>query len=312
MKAVSLTVSRPDLTLARVVREAMGDAQVSWNKAKELCHTGRVQVDGTPVLDAETRVAVGAEVHVNPTAPKMRRGVLSEGSFVYVDSDVVVVNKPAGLMTVPFEPGDRDTLIDQARAGLRRRGARGFDPELGIVHRIDIDTTGLVMFTRSLAAKRALSNQFRAHSVHRRYVALVHGSVIGRTFDSILLRDRGDGLRGSFGHFRPGRGKPPADAQHAVTHVRVLSRFENACLVECALETGRQHQIRIHLSEAGHPLLGERVYIRDFRGPRVQAPRPMLHARELGFVHPKTGRSMQFTVEPPEDFAKTLANLRSE
>lgn len=310
MKAASVTVSRPDLTLARIVREAMGEPWVSWNKVKELCHTGRVQVDGAAVLDAEMRVAVGAQVAVDPTAPRVRRGVLSEGAFVYVDSDVVVVNKPAGLMTVPFEPGDRDTLIDQTRSALKRRGARGFDPELGIVHRIDIDTTGLVMFTRNLAAKRALSNQFRAHTVHRRYLALVHGSVVGRTFESILLRDRGDGLRGSFGHFRPGRGKPPADAQHAVTHVRVLARFEGACLVECELETGRQHQIRIHLSEAGHPLLGERVYIRDFRGAKIAAPRPMLHARELGFVHPKTGREIHFSSEPPADFAKTLQSLR--
>jgi 23S rRNA pseudouridine1911/1915/1917 synthase len=310
VKAVSLTVTRPELTLARVVREAFGNTEVSWNKARELCHSGRVEIDGRAVLDAELRVPVGATVSVDPTAPRLRKGVLPEAAFIYVDSDVVVVNKPVGVMTCPFEPGDRDTLVDLARAGLRRRGPRGFDPELGIVHRIDVDTTGLVVFTRNLAAKRHLSSQFRAHTTHRRYVALAHGSVIGRTFDSVILRDRGDGLRGSLGHFRPARGRTPADGQHAVTHVRVLERFAQACLVECMLETGRQHQIRIHLSEAGHPLLGERVYIRDFRGPRVEALRPMLHARELGFVHPKTGRAMRFTQDPPEDFAAALANLR--
>ena len=315
MKAVSVTVTRPELTLARVVREALGEGAVSWNKARELIHTGRVQIDGATVTDAELRVAQGAQISVDPTAPRLRKGVLTDAAFVHVDSDVVVVNKPAGIMSVPFEQGDRDTLVDLTRAALRRRSPRGggkagFDPELGIVHRIDIDTTGLLVFTRNLAAKRHLANQFRAHTTHRRYVALVHGSVIGRTFESMLLRDRGDGLRGSYGHYRPARGAPPPDAQRAVTHVRVLERFDHACLVECMLETGRQHQIRIHLSEAGNPLLGERVYIRDFRGDRIDAPRPMLHAQELGFVHPKSGRAMRFSQDPPEDFAAALARLR--
>jgi 23S rRNA pseudouridine1911/1915/1917 synthase len=310
VKAVSVTVARPELTLARVVREAFGEEALSWNKARELCRSGRVQVNGAAVLDPEQRVAVGAQVFVNPTAPRQRKGVLAQEAIVYADSDVVVVNKPAGVLTVPYEEGDRDTLIDQTRAALRRRGARGFDPELGIVHRIDIDTTGLVMFTRNLAAKRHLSQQFRAHTVHRRYVALVHGQPIGRTFDTQLLRDRGDGLRGSWGHFRKGRGAPPPDAQRAITHVRMLERFERASLVECMLETGRQHQIRIHLSEAGHPLLGERVYIRDFREPRIEAPRPMLHARELGFVHPRNGRALRFECAPPEDFEAVLTRLR--
>src|SRR5207344_3012141 len=121
-------------------------------------------------------------------------------------------------------------------------------------------------------------------------VALVHGALIGRTYESILIRDRGDGLRGSWGHFRRPKGKPPEDAQHAVTHARVLERLPRATLAECMLETGRQHQIRIHLSEDGHPLVGERVYIRDFQGELLEADRPMLHARELGFMHPRSER----------------------
>ena len=313
MQAHTITVDRPDLELARAVREASAGA-LSWNKARELCRSGRVRVNDAVTLDPMARLGVGDRVAFNPTAPRLRKGTLPVQALIHVDTDVVVVNKPAGIMSVPFDPGDKDTLIDLTRSALRR-GARGFDPELGIVHRIDIDTTGLLVFTRNLAAKRSLSSQFRAHSVHRRYVALAHGHVIGRTFDTILLRDRGDGLRGSYGHFRKPRGKPPADAQHAVTHVRLLERLGSpdapASLVECMLETGRQHQIRIHLSEAGHPLLGERVYIRDFRGPRIAAPRPLLHARELGFEHPRTGRAMQFRLEPPEDFETALAALRA-
>jgi 23S rRNA pseudouridine1911/1915/1917 synthase len=315
VSAQSVKVERAGQELARVVREAIEG--LSWNKARDLCRSGRVRVNGQVMLDPALRLRAGDDVAFAPTAPRLRKGALPADSIIHADMDVVVVNKHAGIMSVPFQHGDRDTLIDITRATLRR-GKKGFDPELGIVHRIDIDTTGLLVFTRNLAAKKHLSAQFRAHTVHRRYVALAHGSVIGRTFDSTLLRDRGDGLRGSLGHFRAPRGNPPEDAQHAVTHVRMLERLQAqrpkvaASLVECMLETGRQHQIRIHLSEAGHPLIGERVYIRDYREPRIEAARPMLHARELGFEHPRTGRTMQFTLEPPEDFQRMLSQLRPE
>ncbi len=262
-------------------------------------------------LDPEQQLLPGAVVCVMPNARKLQRGVLAPEALVYVDNDVVVVRKPAGLLSVPYDEGDRDTLVDITRAALRRGGKGRFEAELGIVHRIDVDTSGLLLFTRNLAAKRSLQQQFRAHTVHRRYVALVHGRFSQeRCFDTILLRDRGDGLRGSYGHFRAPRGKPPEDARRAITHVRALESLAFATLVECALETGRQHQIRIHLSEAGHPLLGERVYIRDFEGRRIDAPRPMLHARELGFVHPRTERELCFVDEPPADFVVLLDQLR--
>jgi 23S rRNA pseudouridine1911/1915/1917 synthase len=296
----TIRVDRADLTLARVVRDAWSGA--SWNKARDLCRSGRVRVAGRVVTDPEERVPVGAEVSFDPEGPRARKGVLPEAALVHVDPEVVVVDKPAGLLSVPFESDDRDTLIDITRAALRRKGPRGLSQELGIVQRLDIDTTGLIVFTRTLRAKRALAQQFRVHSVHRRYIALTHGVPEDGTRRSVLVRDRGDGLRGSFGHFRAARGEPPADAQHAVTHLRVLERLRGAALVECRLETGRQHQIRIHLSESGHPLIGERVYIRDYDGPRIAAPRPMLHARELGFEHPAHGRELRFAREAPADF----------
>ncbi len=294
-----------------MVREASDG--LSWNKARELCTSGRVKVNGRAVTDPAARVQPGDEVSFDRTAQRQRKGLLPAERIVHADGDVVVVEKPAGIMSVPFED-EKDTLIDITRAALRAAQKRtGFDPELGIVHRIDIDTTGLLVFTRNLNAKRHLQQQFRAHTVHRRYLALIHGNIVGRTFDSLLIRDRGDGLRGSWGAFRAPKGKPPEDAQRAITHVRVLERFqEGASLVECALETGRQHQIRIHLSEAGAPLLGERVYIRDYKGKHIEAERPMLHAAELGFIHPRTGRAMSFSSEPPKDFAALLASLTAK
>jgi 23S rRNA pseudouridine1911/1915/1917 synthase len=179
-----------------------------------------------------------------------------------------------------------------------------------VVHRLDKDTSGVMVFARNAAAQRALAAQFRAHDVERVYQAIVHGDVGERTVESHLLLDRGDGLRGSHGHYRRAQGAPPADARRAVTHVRPLERLKGATLAECRLETGRQHQIRIHLAEAGHPLVGERVYIRDYDGRRIEAPRVMLHARVLGFTHPRTGRTVRFEREAPEDFRALLAALR--
>lgn len=299
------------VTLAALVREALGT--VPWSRARELCTSGRVRVGGAVVLDGARRLRAGDEVAIDPAGPRRREGALPPEALVFVDRDVVVVDKPAGVLSCPYEDGDKDTLVDLARAALRRleRGGRErYDPELGVVHRLDKDTTGLLVFTRTLPAKRALESQFRAHTTERRYLALVHGIPADATHDTLLVPDRGDGLRGSWGVFRQPRGRPPADARKAVTHVRVVERLAGAALVECVLETGRQHQIRIHLSEAGHPLVGEPVYIRDHRGPRLPAPRPMLHAAHLGFVHPRTDETLRFEREPPADFQSVLGRLR--
>ncbi|MDB4976697.1 MAG: Ribosomal large subunit pseudouridine synthase, partial [Myxococcaceae bacterium] len=124
-----------------MVREAVEG--LSWNKARDLCKSGRVRVNGQVRVDPSVRLRAGDEVSFAPTAPKLRKGALPADQIIHADADVVVVNKPAGIMSVPFEHGDRDTLIDITRATLRR-SKKGFDPELGIVHRIDIDTTGLL------------------------------------------------------------------------------------------------------------------------------------------------------------------------
>jgi 23S rRNA pseudouridine1911/1915/1917 synthase len=228
---------------------------------------------------------------------------------VHLDAQLVVVNKPSGVLSVPFDDADKNTLIDRVRFLLRRQNADG-GSELGAVQRLDKDTTGLVVFTRTLAAKRQLQQLFRSHDIERRYVALAHGVVEERTFETDLIPDRGDGIRGSYGHFRRPRGSLPREAQHAITHVRPLEALQGATLVECKLETGRQHQIRIHLSEDGHPLLGEQVYVRDYQQPLMAAARPMLHAAVLGFMHPRTGERLHFEQAPPPDFTALLEQLR--
>jgi 23S rRNA pseudouridine1911/1915/1917 synthase len=295
-------------TVAAVVREQLG---CSWNDARGHVEHGRVRVNGVVCDDSAARMPGGASLEIDVQAPKIRKGVLDASRIVHVDRDIVVVDKPKGTLTLPYE-NERDTLVDLVRAALRRadRSKVRFDPPLGVVHRIDKDTTGLLVFARSLHAKRFLEDQFRAHTVERAYLALVHGEARDAQYDTHLIEDRGDGLRGSWGVFRRPKTKvPPADAQRALTFVHVVKRLRGATLVECRLRTGRQHQIRIHLAEAGFPLIGEPVYIRDFNGRQIEAERPMLHAKTLGFVHPKSEERVRFEGAPPEDFETLMREL---
>src|SRR6267378_1055987 len=263
-------------TVAAIVREQTGAA---WSRARDLCTEGRVTVDGERCLDSALRVPPGAVVVVDERAPKLRPGALPESAIAFFDRDVVVVDKPAGMLSIAYEPGDKDTR-------------------------------GVMVFARTAYAKRILARQFRAHDIERVYHAIAHGEVAAKRVETHLVTDRGDGIRGSYGHFRRPRGGIPPEAKRSVTHVRPIVPLERATLVECRLETGRQHQIRIHLSELGHPLVGERVYIRDYAGPKIESARPMLHARVLGFVHPRTGQRMSFEREAPDDFRAMIESLR--
>ncbi len=226
-------------TVAAVVRELF---DIPWSKARALCASGRVRVDGTPITDGAARVALGAQVEVDPTAPKRKKGVFPRESILHVDVDVVVVDKPAGVLTLPYDASDRDTLSDRVRAALRRMDWQRRDPMVGVVQRLDKDTTGVLVFARNMKAKRALQEQLRVHSVTRRYLAIAHGEARDACFETFLVQNRGDGLRGSWGTMPAHRGPPPKDAKRAVTHVRLRERLRGASLLECRLETGRQHQ----------------------------------------------------------------------
>ncbi|MCA9631001.1 MAG: RluA family pseudouridine synthase [Myxococcales bacterium] len=286
--------------------------EASWSSVRELVKSGKVRVDGQVQLDPGYGVTLGQTVELRLTAPRPSKARLPESALVYLDNDLVVVEKPSGVASVPFEGDDakpskneptalnelvRDTIFRSKQAAAQR----GPKAPLGVVQRLDKETSGLIVFARSTRAKKHLQQQLRVHSVHRRYLALVQGDAPSGTLQSRLVQNRGDGKRGSTERSDLGR--------EAITHVRALERFGVATLVECRLETGRTHQIRIHLAEAGHSLLGERVYApRDVQ--LLPAPRVMLHAAELGFEHPNTGRQLVFQSEPPQDFQAQLAELR--
>ncbi len=295
-------------TLAAAVRELLPGT--SWSKAKELCAQGRVLVDGEPVTDPARRLTGEERVEVRAGGPAPKREPALTDLIVHLDAEVAVVRKPAGLLTVPFERDDRDTLLSLTRVAIRRIEGKKASPTLRAVQRLDKETSGLVVFARTVHAQRHLQEQLGEHTVLRRYLALAHGAAQDAVYETLLVPDRGDGLRGSWGVFKPARGEPPAEAREAVTRVTVLERLAGATKVACELETGRQHQIRIHLAEAGHPLVGETVYIRDWKGPRIPAPRPMLHAAVLGFTHPRSGKRLRFEEPAPEDFARVEGRLR--
>ncbi len=283
--------------------------------ARTLVGERRVRVAGSPCLDPARRLHAGQRVEVDDPAPPPRPK--SDAAFApvvrHADAHVVVVDKPPGLTTMrhPEEAAEfgargrrflPPTLADLLPPLLGRgKGARLF-----AVHRIDKDTSGLVVFARTPEAEGRLGRQFREHTVERRYLALVRGRAVAGRIESWLVRDRGDGRRGS--------GQESAPGQRAVTHVRVVEALGDFTLVECRLETGRTHQVRIHLGEAGTPLCGERVYDRPPHGRPFAdgsgARRAMLHAARLGFDHPATGKRVTWDAALPKDMGDLLERLR--
>ena len=292
-------------------------------EASRLLQTRKVRLGGNPCSNPDSRLRAGQRVEVPqpqaaPTKPVARRRDRPTGPepiLRHIDEHLVIVDKPTGLTTMRHaeeaaEFGRRGkrflptTLADLLPALIAEE--TGEPPRSLIpVHRIDKETSGLVVFARTPLAESHLGEQFRAHRVERRYHAVVRGAATPGRIESSIVRDRGDGRRGS---------GPDDQGQHAVTHVEVLETFVGLSLVECRLETGRTHQVRIHLGEAGTPLCGERIYDRPLNGKPFPDPSGMkrvaLHAVVLGLVHPATGKTMRWTSAPPDDMARLIAESR--
>jgi len=271
---------------------------LSRRAAREAVRSGRVDVGGETASLPGAEIAADARVEIFPDRPS-RRTVRTRLAVLHENADVIVVDKPAGLLTVPTEARERDTLWSRVLQYLQLR--HGGRPYAGIVHRLDKETSGAVVFARSRRALHALQDLFRRHDIDREYVALAAGSPPDSgTLDADLVRTR---------ELRRSVARPGQEGRRAVTRFQVLERLRGAALVSVRPETGRTHQIRIHLSEAGYPILGDRVYGAREGGPSDSAPRQMLHARRLGFVLPERER-VSVEAPLPDDFRRELESRR--
>jgi 23S rRNA pseudouridine1911/1915/1917 synthase len=305
------------LTLAALLRQRLPGQ--SWNQVRRLIDTRRARVNGELCLDPARRLKEGETIELL-ARPEAKRRADEPLILRHLDDHLVVVEKPSGISTVRH-PAERDwnerrkalspTLDDWTAKLIARREGRvrkGPLPRLRVVQRLDKETSGLVVFARSVAGERGLGEQFRAHTVIRRYLAVVSGFVPPQRIATRFVRDRGDGRRGSTD--LPNAGK------EAITHVEVMERLSGYTLLRCRLETGRTHQIRIHLAELGHPICGDKVYQRSADGEELTdgsgAPRLALHAVELGFLHPITHKEMHWEMPLPPDLLAFLERLRGE
>ena len=323
--------ARLDKALAQAVPEA---AALSRSRLMKMIGDGDVFRDGQAVTDPKTKVAEG-QSYVLRLAPVADLETLAEDiplSVIWEDGDLIVIDKPAGMVVHPAPGTPSGTLVNAllAHCGDTLSGIGGMRRP-GIVHRIDKDTTGLLVVAKSDRAHHGLAAQFEAHTVNRHYLAVVHG--VPSAHDPRLRGLRGVSFEaGGILKIATGLARHKTDRQrqavvweqgrHAVTRARVIEDFKGAAsLVECWLETGRTHQIRVHMSYAGHGLLGDQTY----GGKRKLAPklfgdaaetgngfpRQALHAASLGFEHPVTGEMLDFTSPLPADLAGLLAALRA-
>lgn len=282
---------------------------LSRSRLKQLIETGAVTVNGAPAKDAAQRVKFNSEVLlvVPPAVEAVPQGEDIPLNIVFEDKHLLVINKQAGLVVHPAA-GNRDGTLVNALIAHCGNSLSGIGGELrpGIVHRIDKDTTGLMVVAKTERAHTSLGKQFAAHAVTRVYKALVWG--VPRTLSGTIDGDLGRSPlnRQKIAVLRVG-------GKHARTHYKVIETFgASAALVECRLETGRTHQVRVHMAHIGHPLIGDPVYgrPRSIPGVTLSIQRQALHAAVLGFHHPGLDKPVYFESELPADFSETLEALR--
>lgn len=311
---LSFEVEKPGATMASLLRAHLPGQ--SWSRVKRLIEGRMVRVNGELWLDPARRLKVGDRVELLKSAEKLPQAFTDDLAIRYLDEHVVVVEKPEGINTVrhPAElnwkvvrRGLSPTLEDRLQAAIAVRlgkSARKLPP-LRKVHRLDKLTSGLLVFARSALAERELGGQFRAHTVERQYLAIVPGRPQLATIRTWLVRDRGDGRRGS----------APTDGfgKLAITHLEKVEPLGEYSLVTCRLETGRTHQIRIHLAEIGHPICGDPVYINRVDGTKATdssgSPCLALHAVVLGFIHPASGKKVRWEMPPPANFQRLIERI---
>jgi len=292
----ALAGERLDAALAQLLPAHSRSRLQTWIKA------GRVLVDGAACAETKCKVHGGESIVVCPEEDPLAVASQPEAiplQVVFEDDTILVIDKPAGLVVHPGSGNWSGTLLN---ALLHHHPAAAAIPRAGIVHRLDKDTSGLLVVAKTLTAQTDLVRQLQARTVKREYLAVVAG---------VLPRD--GTVETNIGRHPTQRTKMAVvqGGKPAITRYKVLERLSQATVVECSLETGRTHQIRVHMAHLGHPLIGDPVYgDRRTRAVSVQFARQALHARRLGLLHPVSGQAMHFEAPVPEDLAMLIETLR--
>jgi 23S rRNA pseudouridine1911/1915/1917 synthase len=295
--------------------KALADATgLSRARVQGLIEEGRVDLAGKTATSASAKVVAGTPFRILLAAAMPAEAAPEDIplSIAFEDEHLIVVHKPAGMVVHPAVGNITGTLVNALLHHCRGRlsGINGI-ARPGIVHRIDKDTSGLIVVAKSDAAHEGLAVQFAAHTVHRRYIAVCAGHPApgeGR-IEARIGRSDGDRKKMTVLPNNSSRGKS------AITHYKVLERLDDAAVIECRLETGRTHQVRVHCASIGHPLLGDPAYGKTPKSlrpalERLGFARQALHAAELGFAHPLTGEFVQFRSDLPADMAQLIDQLR--
>lgn len=303
MRELTFTAGEPEAgqRLDKALSETIGD--LSRSAAQGLCETGAVLVNGVPAGKKQL-LRLGDVVQVSIPDPAEPTEVLPENislDIVYEDGCLLVVNKPKGMVVHPA-PGNYTGTLVSALLYHCRGSLSGINGVLrpGIVHRIDKDTSGLLLVAKNDKSHRGLAEQIKAHTFTREYEAIVHGHFKSPSFtvDAPIGRSSSD---------RKKMCVTEKNSRPAVTHVQVLAEYPGFSHIKCCLETGRTHQIRVHLSHLGHPVLGDTVY--GPKKPALDTAGQCLHARTIGFLHPETGEKLQFSSPLPEYFTAALEQI---
>lgn len=320
-----------------IARDVPAEANLSRSRLAKLIADGSVVVNGKPVLDQKAKIAEGAQVVITVEQPVDSHLVAEDIplDIIYEDDDLIVINKPVGMVVHPAPGSPSGTLVNALmhHCGDSLSGIGG-EKRPGIVHRIDKDTSGILVVAKSDVAHQGLAKQFEKHSVERKYTALVYG--MPDVMDPRLRGVKGVSFEGSnimrittmLGRHKTDRQKQAVsftEGRHAITRARVLEQYglpTQLTLVECWLETGRTHQIRVHMTHAGHGLIGDQTYggkrklshkagISEASLAAIAGfSRQALHAAVLGFVHPVTGENIRFEAPLPADMADLIEALR--
>ena len=299
-----ITVEKEDAgTRMDAYLSSVTDNTLSRSFIQKLVAAGKVRVNGEVKEEKKYKVKAGDLLEMQIPEPVQTENALPEDiplDIVYEDEDVAVINKPRGMVVHPAPGNETGTMVNALLYHFKDLSSVGGVVRPGIVHRIDKDTSGLIMVAKNDKAHLSLSEQLKVHSITRVYQAVVWNNFKEEegTVDAPIARDPKNRFRMAV----------TEGGRRAVTHYRVLERFGAFTLIECRLETGRTHQIRVHMAYRKHPLLGDALYGPDKNPYGAQGQ--MLHARVLGFDHPSTGERLVFECEPPAEFSRVLERLR--